>query len=305
MNSTPYRGRFAPSPTGPLHFGSLVAAAGSYLDARASNGEWLVRMEDVDQPRCSAEYDKAIMLSLEAYGFEWHGSVMRQSERTAAYQDAFNILKRKNLVYPCACSRKEISDSAIAPDGAHIYPGTCINGLEEGKTAHSWRIAVSGQHIRFFDLIQGSVSQALEKEVGDFIILRADGYFAYHLAVVVDDAEQGITRIVRGADLLHSTPRQICLQHHLGFHVAEYAHLPVAVNVQGEKLSKQTLATPLNDSNPVPALISAFSFLGMTSLKENNTSLDDLWNQAIQCWSLSKVPKQRSIQIKAVQERGG
>ncbi|MDL2284715.1 tRNA glutamyl-Q(34) synthetase GluQRS [Oxalobacter sp. OttesenSCG-928-P03] len=294
--STPiYRGRFAPSPTGPLHFGSLVAAAGSYLDARANDGEWLVRMEDVDGPRCRPEYDKAIMLALEAYGFMWNGTVMRQSDRPEAYRAALDSLKNKDLVYPCACTRKEISDSAIAKDGAHIYPGTCAAGLSDGRASRSWRMRVAGERITFTDLVQGVVSQDLEKEIGDFVLLRADGFFAYQLAVVVDDAEQGITRIVRGADLLDSTPRQICLQHHLGVAFTEYAHLPVAVNAAGEKLSKQTLAKPLDGKNPVADLMAVFGFLGMTSLKGNDTSVDDLWNQAIRLWSLDKVPKVRTI----------
>lgn len=298
MNAEVYRGRFAPSPTGPLHFGSLVAAAGSYLDARSFSGEWLLRMEDVDRLRCRPEYDKAIMHSLEAYGFQWNSSVMRQSDRTEAYQAALNLLKKKNLVYPCACTRKEISDSDIAPDGVPIYPGTCAAGLPAGKAPRAWRIRVSGQSIRFVDLVQGSLSQDLSKDTGDFVLLRADGYFAYQLAVVVDDAEQGITRIVRGADLLDSTPRQIYLQHCLGVDFPEYAHLPVAVNAAGEKLSKQTLATALDDKNPVPALLAVFEFLGMPSLKGNDTSLDELWSQATKLWSLDKVPGVRTITVK-------
>lgn len=297
MNSALYRGRFAPSPTGPLHFGSLVAAVGSYLDARASNGEWLVRMEDVDRSRCRFEYDKAIMLSLEAYGFQWNGAVMRQSDRTDTYQAALNKLKEKDLVYPCACTRKEISDSEIAHDGAHIYPGTCSQGLPTGKAARAWRMRVAGQNVCFADLVQGVIAQDLSKEVGDFVLLRADDYFSYQLAVVVDDAEQGITRIVRGADLLDSTPRQIYLQHCLGVDFPEYAHLPVAVNATGEKLSKQTQAKALDGSNPIPSLIAAFEFLGMTSLKDVDASLDDLWSQATRLWSLDNVPKVRTIEI--------
>lgn len=295
MNAEMYRGRFAPSPTGPLHFGSLVAAAGSYLDARASRGEWLVRMEDVDAPRCRPEYDRAIMASLEAYGFQWDGSVMRQSDRLDAYQAALDALKAQNLAYPCACTRKEICDSDIGPDGAHIYPGTCAAGLPDGKAARAWRMRVSGQAIHFVDLVQGSQSQDLSKEVGDFVLFRADGYFAYQLAVVVDDAEQGITRIVRGADLLDSTPRQIYLQCCLGADVPEYAHLPVAVNAAGEKLSKQTLAKALDNNNPVPALLAVFEWLGMPSLRGNDTSLESLWDEAIRHWSLGKVPAVRTM----------
>lgn len=295
MNSAGYCGRFAPSPTGPLHFGSLVAAAGSYLDARACGGKWLVRMEDVDRPRCRPEYDRAILCSLEAYGFQWDGEVMRQSSRTDAYLAALEKLKAGGFVYPCACTRKEISDSAIAPDGAPIYPGTCAAGLPPGKAPRAWRMRVAGEPVGFTDLVQGSFIQNLAREVGDIVLLRADGYAAYQLAVVVDDAEQGVTRVVRGADLLDSTPRQICLQRYLGIASPEYAHLPVATNPAGEKLSKQTLAAPLDDNNPIPMLEEAFAFLGMPSVKGNDTTLDALWRQAVLLWSLDRVPKVRAV----------
>ena len=297
MTSALYRGRFAPSPTGPLHFGSLVAAVGSYLDARVAGGEWLVRMEDVDGARCHPEYDRAIMLSLEAYGFQWNGTVMRQSDRAGVYEAALNRLKKKGLAYPCACTRKEICDSDIAHDGAHIYSGTCTSGLPVGKPIRAWRMHASRKRIHFTDLVQGDIAQDVSAEVGDFVLLRADGWFAYQLAVVVDDAEQGITRIVRGVDLLDSTPRQIYLQHCLGAPFPEYAHLPVAVNAAGEKLSKQTLAKALDDNNPVPVLMKALAFLGMPSLSSCDTSLDSLWNEAIRLWSLERVPKIHAIPV--------
>lgn len=304
MNFTGYRGRFAPSPTGLLHFGSLVAAAGSYLDARACGGKWLVRMEDVDRSRCRPEYDRAILRSLEAYGFQWDGEVMRQSSRTEAYLAALDKLKANRLVYPCACTRREISDSALAPDGAPIYPGTCAAGLPLGKMPRAWRMRSPEEPVGFTDLVQGSLVQYLAREVGDVVLLRSDSYVAYQLAVVVDDAEQGITRIVRGADLLDSTPRQICLQRYLGVVSPEYAHLPTAVNAAGEKLSKQTLATPLDDNNPVPLLMEAFAFLGMPSLGEYDVTLDDLWRQAVLLWSLDRVPKSRTVKVKLPAEVG-
>lgn len=304
MNSAGYRGRFAPSPTGPLHFGSLVAAAGSYLDARACGGEWLVRMEDVDRARCRPEYDGAILRSLEAYGFQWDGEVMRQSSRTDAYLAELDKLKAGGFVYPCACTRKEISDSAVAPDGAPVYPGTCAAGLPPGKKPRTWRMRVPEEPVGFTDLVQGDLTQHLAREVGDIVLLRADGYAAYQLAVVVDDAEQGITRVVRGADLLDSTPRQICLQRYMGVISPEYVHLPVAVNAAGEKLSKQTLAAPLDDSNPVPALMAAFAFLGMPSLSGHDTALDDLWQQAVLLWSLDRVPRSRAVRIETPVEAG-
>ncbi|MCM1512389.1 MAG: tRNA glutamyl-Q(34) synthetase GluQRS [Oxalobacter formigenes] len=305
MSSARYRGRFAPSPTGPLHFGSLVAAAGSYLDARASGGEWLVRMEDVDRSRCRPEYERAILRSLEAYGFQWSGEVMRQSSRTDAYLAALDKLKEGGVIYPCACTRKEISDSAIAPDGAPIYPGTCAAGMLPGKVPRAWRMRMPEEPVGFVDLVQGSLIQNLAREVGDIVLLRADGYAAYQLAVVVDDAEQGVTRVVRGADLLDSTPRQICLQRYLGATSPEYAHLPVATNADGEKLSKQTLALPLDDDNPIPFLLEAFMFLGMPSLKGNDTTLDDLWRHAAVLWSLDRVPKVRAVTTGKLQLAGG
>jgi glutamyl-Q tRNA(Asp) synthetase len=237
-----YRGRFAPSPTGPLHFGSLVAATGSYLEARTRAGEWLLRMEDLDVPRCSSVAADSILRALEACGFEWDGVPVWQSRRGEAYVAALEALKRSGHVFPCACTRRELADSILAPDGAAIYPGTCRGGLPEGRAARAWRLSVGDVLIGFDDAVQGRIDSDLARDAGDFVLLRADGLFAYQLAVVVDDAEAGITDVVRGADLLLSTARQILLQRCLGFTTPGYAHLPVVVNVAGEKLSKQTLA---------------------------------------------------------------
>lgn len=294
MEKPTYRGRFAPSPTGELHFGSLVAAVGSYLDARANKGEWIVRIEDVDSTRCHPEYETSILKTLEAYGFEWDGPVMRQTDRTDAYRAAFEALKREGLVYGCACTRREIADSAIGVDGAPVYPGTCRNGWPDGKTARAWRLRVPDMTVGFNDLIQGFQSQNLEKDVGDFVLLRADGLFAYQLAVVVDDAEQGINHIVRGADLLASTPRQSWLYECLDEPVPVYAHLPLAVNDHGEKLSKQTRAAPVGLSDPVPMLTAAMRFLNLAPEKDD-FALQDLWNWAIMNWSIKIVPKTQTI----------
>ena len=239
MEKRPYRGRFAPSPTGALHFGSLVAAVGSYLDARANGGEWIVRIEDVDTTRCHPEFSAAILETLAAFGFEWDGPVVFQSQRTAYYEEAFSYLKRKGLVYGCACSRREIADSAIGIDGAHIYPGTCRNGLPPGRQPRAWRLVVPDREIVFEDAIQGVQRQNLAKDVGDFVLRRADGLFAYQLAVSVDDLEMGITRVVRARDLLDSTPRQIWLIETLGGRAPEYAHAPLLVAPDGRKLSKR------------------------------------------------------------------
>src|SRR5574343_1441685 len=224
----PYRGRFAPSPTGPLHFGSLVAAVGSYLDARTQGGEWLLRMEDVDTPRNVPGAADDILRTLTTFGFEWDGAVLYQSARFAAYGEALASLQQAGQAYGCACSRKEIADSAThaAIDGGLAYPGNCRHGLAPGRTARAWRLRVDDRELAFDDRLQGRVAQHLERDVGDFVLRRADGLFAYQLAVVGDDAWQDITHVVRGADLLASTPRQIYLLRCLGAAVPRYAHLP-------------------------------------------------------------------------------
>ena len=253
----PYVGRFAPSPTGALHFGSLVAALASWLDARRAGGKWLLRMEDLDQPRVIPGAADAILRQLEILGLEWDGLVVHQSARLDLYQDA--IRKLKALSYPCACTRRELEDSALAIDGSRIYPGTCRGGLPTGKSARALRLRTGSEPIRFTDRVQGEIVQSVEREVGDFVLLRADGIFSYQLAVVVDDAAQGVTDVVRGADLLDSTARQIYLQQLLGCATPRYLHLPVATNAAGEKLSKQTHAR-----DAVPADIpAALRFLGM------------------------------------------
>lgn len=296
MSVSGYVGRFAPSPSGPLHFGSLVAALGSCLDARAQGGRWLLRMEDVDEPRCSRQAADDILRTLDACGFEWDGPVLVQSARKERYREVLERLKCENLVYPCACTRRELADSALAPDGAAIYPGTCRAGLPPGRTARAWRLRIDGSPVCFDDQVQGRICQDLAREVGDFVLLRADGYFAYQLAVVVDDADQGITHIVRGADLLDSTPRQIFLQRRLGLPLPRYAHLPVAVNAAGEKLSKQTLAAPVDGRDPVPSLIAAMRFLGQdVPPGSRRITTADFWAWAKTAWRLECVPRSRTL----------
>jgi glutamyl-Q tRNA(Asp) synthetase len=290
--SLPYRGRFAPSPTGPLHFGSLVAATGSFLEARSRGGEWLLRMEDVDAPRCSAAAADDILHALDAFGFAWDGEVVWQSRREAAYAAALDRLREAQRVFPCACTRRELADSAIAPDGATIYPGTCRDGLPPGRAARAWRLRVGDARIAFDDAIQGRIESDLASEAGDFVLLRADGLFAYQLAVVVDDAEAGITEVVRGADLLTSTARQIYLQQCLGLPPPAYAHLPVAVNAAGEKLSKQTRARPLDVTRPVSDLCAALAFLGQRPPAElAAATVPELWRWAVANWRLDRVPR--------------
>jgi glutamyl-Q tRNA(Asp) synthetase len=260
-SSSNYRGRFAPSPTGPLHFGSLVAAVGSYLDAKHHQGTWLVRMEDLDTPRCVPGAAEDILRTLAAFGLVSEEPVMYQSQRGVTYEAALQRLKESGAAYPCCCTRKEIADSALHGIEGFVYPGTCRHGMAHPRTTPAWRIRTDAALITFLDELQGTQSQQLESEIGDFVVKRADGLFAYQLAVVVDDAAQGITHVVRGADLLASTPRQIHLQHQLGFPVPHYMHLPVAVNEAGEKLSKQTLAAPVDTSQPATTLLCVLDFL--------------------------------------------
>lgn len=287
-----YRGRFAPSPSGPLHFGSLIAAVGSYLDAKRHNGEWLVRMEDLDPPREKVGAAESILHSLEAFGFEWDGEVIYQSQRYDLYADALHSLQQKGLLYYCDCIRKNII--ARCSHGAYgaIYDGYCSDRELPEAPNQAIRIRVKGD-ITFNDRLQGSVIQDLQQDIGDFHLLRRDGLYAYHIGVVVDDAEQGITDIVRGYDLLDSTPRQIYLQKQLDYLIPQYAHLPLALKPDGDKLSKQNQATAINDQNPVPGLWEALNFLGQqppSELKREQT-VETLWDWAIQNWTFEEIPK--------------
>lgn len=291
-------GRFAPSPTGPLHLGSLIAALGSYLDARAQGGGWIVRMEDVDESRTQPGAADAILATLEACGFEWDGPVVFQSRRTSLYRTAFDRLLASGAIYPCGCTRKEVADSALAIDGARIYPGTCRHGLTPGRVARAFRVRTRGGPIEFVDRLQGPIRQSVEGEVGDFVLLRADGFFAYQLAVVVDDADQQVTDVVRGADLLDSTARQIHLQRLLGDPTPEYLHLPVAVNANGEKLSKQTHA----NASGAMSLPAAFAFLGHSlprDLAKAPAAEQLAWG--IAHWDVARIPNVRSIAVAAAE----
>ena len=283
----PYVGRFAPSPTGPLHFGSRVAALASWLDARRARGRWLVRIEDLDAPRVVAGAADAILRQLEQLGMEWDGPVAYQSARLDLYRAALDRLKTH--AYPCACTRRELEDSALAIDGSRIYPGTCRNGIAPGKSARAVRLRTPAEAIRFADRVQGDIAQSVAGEVGDFVLLRADGLFAYQLAVVVDDAAQAITHVVRGADLLDSTARQILLQRLLGLPTPEYLHVPVATSAAGEKLSKQTFAA---DAGPAD-LPRALRFLGMDVPAQ--IAQGDLLAWASQHWDAGRIPRRRAI----------
>ena len=297
-----YIGRFAPSPTDPLHIGSLVAAMASYLDAKTHHGQWLVRIEDVDGDRNVDGADQHILASLQRCGMRWDGEVTWQSGRTGLYEQA--LLRLGELVYPCGCSRKEIADSQLSLTGrqaqALIYPGTCRHGLAPGKNARALRLKVpQSPHcvIGFDDRWAGHVNQDLTDEAGDFVVKRADGFWAYQLAVVVDDGDQRVTDIVRGADLLDSTPRQIYLQQSLGLPQPRYLHVPVVVNELGEKLSKQTGAMAFDNGAPVEtllqqALLPAARFLGMDVHAD---TIENFWRAATPAWAqvLRNLPVSR------------
>jgi glutamyl-Q tRNA(Asp) synthetase len=276
-----YTGRFAPSPTGPLHFGSLVAAVASFLDARAHGGRWLVRMEDIDTPRCVPGADADILRTLEGFGFEWDGPVMYQSARLGAYREALDKLRRDGMAYPCSCSRKDLGS---------VYPGTCrskprTTGVCEPGKPVAWRVRVDPVELSFEDRALGFYRQNLAEEVGDFVVLRSDGLFAYQLAVVVDDAVQDVTDVVRGADLLDSTPRQIWLERLLGIPQSRYLHVPVAANAAGEKLSKQTLAPALRIAEAAAKLRAALRFLGEDVPDETGLSAGEILTWATERWS--------------------
>lgn len=283
-----YRGRFAPSPSGPLHFGSLVAAVGSFADARAAGGQWLLRIEDLDTPRVRAGAAAAILDTLRAFGLDWDGPVLTQSTRLPAYAAALTRLRELGLVYPCACSRQEVAALGRPGPEGPLYPGTCRRGLPAGRSARGERIVVGDTRIDFTELVHGPQSQQLARAVGDFVLLRADGVYAYQLAVVVDDAAQGISRVVRGADLLASTARQIWLQRLLGLPHPEYAHLPLVRGPDGRKLSKSLAALPVDPSDPLPALRAAWAFLGQPPVSARGVAA--FWAGAIGTWSLARVP---------------
>ncbi len=296
MSPSTYRGRFAPSPTGPLHFGSLIAAVGSFLQAKRQGGAWLLRIEDLDTARNVPGASDHILRTLEAFGFEWDDEVIYQSQRGHLYDAALHTLAACDVTFPCACTRREIADSSIAGLDGPIYPGTCRNGIATSKSARTMRVRTRNGAIDFVDSVQGVISQDVACEVGDFVLRRADGVVAYQFAVVIDDAAQGISEIVRGADLLASTPRQIYLQQLLGYVTPNYAHLPIATNAVGEKLSKQTLAKAVDAKNAGAWLWHALHFLGQAppdGLKK--ASQEPLWAWALGHWSLTKVAKRRVI----------
>lgn len=282
-----YRGRFAPSPTGPLHFGSLTAALGSYLEARQRDGQWWLRIEDIDPPREVPGAADAILRALDSLGFEWD-ELDYQSRHHPRYADVLAELQSQHLIYPCTCSRRTLNEQRIGS----IYPGLCRTRHFPCHERHAIRILSQDAGIDFEDRIQGPQHYNLEKDVGDFILRRADGYFSYQLAVAVDDADQGMTEVIRGSDLLDSTPRQIHVQQQLGLRSPVYGHLPVVLGPDGQKLSKQTGARAIEEEPPLAALSRAMRFLGHPPPEAiEHGTVQAFWDWAIAHWELARVPR--------------
>ena len=298
-----YRGRFAPSPTGPLHFGSLVAAVASYLAARRVNGEWLLRIEDVDRIREVPGSADDIVRTLTTFGFQWTGPIARQSERTGLYETYLRELIHTGLGYPCSCSRKAVAAAAIAHPGdgdEPRYPGSCRQGPLDPDVDCAIRLKVEPGPVEFLDEIQGHTLSDVSRECGDFVLKRRDGLFAYQLAVVVDDAEQGITHVVRGADLLTVTPRQIVLQRALGFKTPAYAHVPLATDRHGVKLSKSAGAGAVDARKPAEELWRSLEFLRQSPPAELRfAELDTVWNWAFEHWTAAPLQGLRQTAVVA------
>lgn len=284
---SPYHGRFAPTPSGPLHFGSVVAALGSYLQARRHGGRWSLRIEDLDQPRVSHGAADSILRDLERLGLLWDGEPVYQSQRLPHYEAALERLSQRGLTFACGCSRREVRG---------IYPGTCRNNLPAGRTPRSLRLRAPVNIIRFDDQLQGPQHIDLQTVIGDVILRRADGVFAYHLAVVTDDAEGGINEIVRGADLLDSTAPQIALQRLLELPTPRYLHLPVALDRYGRKISKQNHAPPIGQQAPAGVLFEALRFLAQSpEAGLSRATVDELLAWAQEHWEVDKIPRRRIL----------
>ncbi len=291
----PYVGRFAPSPTGPLHFGSLLAAVASYLEARQQRGRWLLRIEDIDPPREQPGASQSIIAALERYGFAWDGDIIFQSRSDAAHRKALRKLLDDGLAYPCGCSRRDLAEMPRSSLGA-VYPGTCRDGTNAVETAI--RIRTDDTAIAFADALQGMRTSRLESESGDFVIRRRDGLIAYHLAVVVDDHLQGVTDVVRGIDLMDSTPRQIWLQRLLAYATPGYVHIPVAVYEDGSKLSKLTGAPGLPPEPAGAILVAALAALGQCPPDGLAAApVETVWAWALEHWNLRALHRQTKIYV--------
>tara|TARA_Y100001960_G_scaffold129448_1_gene137795 strand:+ start:6250 stop:7155 length:906 start_codon:yes stop_codon:yes gene_type:complete len=284
-----YVGRFAPSPTGELHFGSLVAAVASYADAKSHNGSWLLRIDDIDQPRSVGGSSESIIAALKAFGFQWDGPIRWQSEREHHYQAAIAYLHNQSLTYPCRCSRRQIEKTARDGVAGLVYPGTCRewNGASAEQVAI--RMLTKNVQVTATDRIVGDITQNLEADIGDFIIFRADGITAYQLAVVVDDFLDNVTHVVRGADLVLSTPRQVYLQDKLNYPVLQYAHVPLVRDTEGAKISKRDDAHPIDPVEPLSALQAAWQFLKQAPMPEPIEDLERFWAHAAETWRIEAL----------------
>jgi glutamyl-Q tRNA(Asp) synthetase len=285
-----YVGRFAPSPTGFLHKGSLIAAIASYCDAMKNNGKWLVRIEDIDPPREISGASKGILSTLKNYGFQFHADVLYQSTRYQAYSQILDQLKEKPYVYVCACSRADLKMTTIE---SHI----CRNSKQTLSLPYNYKCKVPNTEILFNDLIQGEYITNLYQDHGDFVLKRKDKLFSYQLAVVIDDNYQGITHIVRGIDLIDSTPWQIHLNSLLGFKQPIYAHIPILTDNKGQKLSKQSHAKEIDNQKPLETLINTYQYLNQTPFSQKPQSIDQFWQHAISHWKLNKIAKVHEIKV--------
>jgi len=293
----PYRGRFAPSPSGSLHFGSLLAATASYLDAKAHQGDWLVRIEDLDPPRVRQGAIRKILNMLECYGFAWDESILYQSHRFTLYQEIVDELLHRQHAYWCSCSRKLLRQTATLGTAGFIYPRHCVKHLYQPESPlRTVRLHCTNTAILFEDRLQGRQQQCIASEIGDFVIRRSDAIYAYQLAVVIDDKDQGISDVVRGYDLLDNTARQIYLQQLLNYPTPHYCHIPIAVDQHGNKLSKRNLATALNCQDALHNIHQVLCLLGQYPPPKSDFShLADLWNWAIMHWNISKIPVQGTL----------
>ena len=290
-----YIGRFAPSPSGPLHFGSLIAATASYLCAKSAQGQWLLRIEDVDKFRIKENSIASILHTLEGYGYQWDGGILYQSQRTQAYQQALDSLEK--LTYPCTCSRKFLRRQMPVSTYGYIYPGYCRQQISNPNAPQfSIRLCTNNTSLCFDDARQGEYCQNIEIEVGDFIIKRSDAMFSYQLAVVVDDEYQHITEVVRGSDLLDNTPRQLYLQQCLGYREPVYLHFPTAITDDGKKLSKQHHSPQVDDVKKRQTILRTLNFLGQKAPALDHFShLEDVWHWAIKNWDRDKIPAQMTL----------
>lgn len=291
-----YRGRFAPTPSGPLHMGSLFTALASYLQARAKGGQWLVRIDDLDTPRNVPGADTVILQQLESHGLQWDEAPRYQSQHIEQYQHALNVLTERKLLYACTCTRAELATTSIAgPDGP-VYAGTCRN-KSIGTEKHSLRVRADDSSLSFVDLLLGKQTRQLRREIGDFVVQRSDGILGYQLACAVDEFEQGITEVIRGADLLDSTFRQLFIQALLGLKHAQYGHLPVLVQSDGKKLSKQNRAAPIEAKNASSNLMRCLTALGQNPVASlSGATPAEVVSWAIRHWDLARIPKKAALQ---------